>query len=158
MTATCAVIVAKDEGEVRPLSNEAILKGAQALEFRLDSFPVIPTDLSFLACGVPSIATSRSPLDEERMEIFLRALASGATYIDIESDSALRNRFPKEQVICSYHDFEKTPAADEILTIFKDLHSSGIPKAAFMVRGRRICFLSGMPPQFLGNGDLRLFL
>ena len=116
-------------------SEEAILKGAQALEFRLDAFPVIPGDLSFLACGVPSVATLRSPLDEERKEIFLRALASGAKYIDIESDSVLRNQFPKEQVICSYHDFEKTPAADEILTIFKDLHSSGIPKAAFMVRG-----------------------
>jgi len=135
MTANCAVIVAKDEEEAQTLSKEAILKGAQALEFRLDSFPVIPGDLSFLACGVTSVATLRSPLDEERKEIFLRALASGATYIDIESDSVLRNRFPKEQVICSYHDFEKTPAEDEILTIFKDLQSSGIPKAAFMVGG-----------------------
>ncbi|MDO9522707.1 MAG: shikimate dehydrogenase [Methanocorpusculum sp.] len=135
MTANCAVIVAKDEEEARILVEEAILKGAQALEFRLDAFSVIPGDLSFLACGIPSVATLRSPLDEERKEIFLRALASGAKYIDIESDSVLRNQFPKEQVICSYHDFEKTPAADEILTIFKDLHSSGIPKAAFMVRG-----------------------
>ncbi len=81
------------------------------------------------------MATLRSPLDEERKEIFLRTLASGATYIDIESYSVLRNRFQKEQVICSYHDFEKTPAEDEILAIFNDLQSSGIPKAAFMVRG-----------------------
>ncbi len=134
MTANCAVIVAKDEREVRTLSGEAISKGAEALEYRLDSFPVIPADLSFLSCGVPSIATLRSPLDEERKEIFHRALASGATYIDIESDSVLRNQFPKEQVICSYHDFEKTPTEDEILEIFKDLRTSGIPKAAFMVR------------------------
>ncbi|WP_319378156.1 shikimate dehydrogenase [uncultured Methanocorpusculum sp.] len=135
MTANCAVIVANDEREVRTLSGEAISKGAQALEFRLDSFPVIPADLSFLSCGVTSVATLRSPLDEERKEIFLRALASGAAYIDIESDSVLRNQFPKDQVICSYHDFEKTPAENEILAIFEDLESSGIPKAAFMVRG-----------------------
>ncbi|MEA5037046.1 Shikimate dehydrogenase (NADP(+)) [bioreactor metagenome] len=135
MTVNCAVIVAKDEGEARTLAKEAVRKGAQALEFRLDSFPVIPDDLSFFACGVPSIATFRSPLDEERKEIFLRALASGATYIDIESDSVLRDQFPKEQVICSYHDFEKTPSADKILEIFQDLQSFGIPKAAFMVRG-----------------------
>lgn len=135
MTVNCAVIVAKDEEEARTLAKEAILKGAEALEFRLDAFSVIPDDLSFFMCGVSTIATLRSPLDEERKEIFLRALTSGAKYIDIESDSVLRDQFPKEQVICSYHDFEKTPAEDEILEIFKDLRSSGIPKAAFMVRG-----------------------
>ncbi len=135
MTVNCSVIVAKDEDEARVLAKEAVAKGAQALEFRLDSIPVIPADLSFFAAGVPSIATFRSPSDEARKETFLRALASGAKYIDIESDSVLRDQFPKEQVICSYHDFEKTPAADEILLIFKDLRSSGIPKAAFMMRG-----------------------
>ncbi len=135
MTANCAVIVAKDEDGARVLAKEAVAKGAQALEFRLDAFPVIPRDLSFFAVGVPSIATFRSPSDEERKGTFLCALASGAKYIDIESDSVLRGQFPKEQVICSYHDFEKTPEADEILTIFKDLRSSWIPKAAFMVRG-----------------------
>lgn len=135
MTLNCAVILAKDEGEARLLASEAITKGADALEFRLDAFQTLPKSLSFFASEVPSVATFRSPFDEGRKDIFLQALASGAKYLDIESDSILRDQFPKDQVICSYHDFEKTPFLDDILAIFKDLQSSGIPKAAFMVRG-----------------------
>ncbi|HKL97050.1 MAG TPA: type I 3-dehydroquinate dehydratase, partial [Methanocorpusculum sp.] len=102
----CAVILAKDEGEARLLASEAITKGADALEFRLDAFQTLPKSLSFFASEVPSVATFRSPFDEGRKDIFLQALASGAKYLDIESDSILRDQFPKDQVICSYHDFE----------------------------------------------------
>ena len=135
MTANCAVIVAKDVLEAKAFTAEGISKGAEALEFRLDSFSTLPDDFSFFAADLPTIATFRSSSDEDRKDVFVHALNAGADYVDIEADSVLRDQFPKDHVICSYHDFEKTPTMEEILLIFKDLLTSGIPKAAFMVRG-----------------------
>jgi 3-dehydroquinate dehydratase-1/3-dehydroquinate dehydratase/shikimate dehydrogenase len=135
MTLNCAVIVAENAEQAKTFKASALAKGADALEFRLDAFSVIPDDFSFFAADVPTIATFRSESDEERKETFDRALAAGADYIDIEADSGLRDIFPKEHVICSYHNYDTTPPEDEILTIINDLKSSGIPKAAFRVRG-----------------------
>lgn len=135
MTLICAVIAADTPAAAEAMKVEALSAGAEAFEVRLDAFAEIPDDFSFLPTEKPVIATLRSELDEERREIFAKALTSGATYVDIESDSVLRGVFPKSRVICSYHDFTKTPAAWDILRIFRDLSSSGLPKAAFMVRG-----------------------
>ncbi|MCZ0861600.1 type I 3-dehydroquinate dehydratase, partial [Methanocorpusculum sp. MG] len=135
MTRICAVIAADTPASVEAMTAEALAAGAEAFEVRLDAFAEIPDDLSFLPTEKPVIVTLRSEEDENRREIFAKALACGAAYVDIESDSVLRNIFPKTRVICSYHDFAKTPAAWEILHLFRDLSTSGIPKAAFMVRG-----------------------
>ena len=133
MTLNCAVIVAKNAEQAKTFTAEALAKGAEALEFRLDAFSAIPNDFSFFAADVPTIATFRSESDDDRKETFDRALSAGADYIDIEAESDLRGIFPKDHVICSYHNFEKTPSVNVILTIIRDLKSSGIPKAAFMV-------------------------
>ncbi|MDE2518621.1 MAG: shikimate dehydrogenase [Methanocorpusculum sp.] len=135
MTLICAVIAADTPASAEAMAAEALAAGAEAFEVRLDAFAEIPDDLSFLPTEKPVIVTFRSEEDENRREIFAKALACGAAYVDIESDSVLRNIFPKTRVICSYHDFAKTPAAWEILHLFRDLSTSGIPKAAFMVRG-----------------------
>jgi len=135
MTLICAVIAADTPKAAKAMSAEALAAGAEAFEVRLDAFAEIPGDLSFLPIEKPVIVTLRSEEDESRREIFANALACGAAYVDIESDSVLRNVFPKARVICSYHDFAKTPTAWEILHLFRDLSTSGIPKAAFMVRG-----------------------
>ncbi|MCZ9312073.1 MAG: shikimate dehydrogenase [Methanocorpusculum sp.] len=135
MTLICAVIAADTPASAEAMTAEALAAGAEAFEVRLDAFAEIPDDLSFLPTEKPVIVTLRSEEDENRREIFAKALACGAAYVDIESDSVLRNIFPKTRVICSYHDFAKTPAAWEILHLFRDLSTSGIPKAAFMVRG-----------------------
>ncbi len=135
MTYICAVITAASADAAKAMTAEAAAKGAEAFEFRLDAFASVPEDLSFLSCGKPSVATLRSTEDAPRKEIFARALACGASYVDIESDSVLRGEFPQDRVICSYHDFTGTPAVWDILNLYKDLSKSGIPKAAFMVRG-----------------------
>ena len=136
MTAKCCVIVADTPDAAAASAADAIRCGADVLEFRLDSLTRIPDDLSFLKTRVPVIATLRCETGEaDREPVFALALAAGATWIDIESDSVLRDRFPKESVICSYHDYEGTPDTEKILAIFADLRSSGMPKAAFMIRG-----------------------
>lgn len=135
MTLICAVIAACTPIAAEAMAAEARAAGAEAFEVRLDALAEIPDDLSSLPKDLPVIATFRSEQDESRQDIFTKALACGAAYVDIESDSVLRNVFPKNRVICSYHDFTKTPSAGEILHLFRDLSASGIPKAAFMVRG-----------------------
>lgn len=137
MTLICAVIAADTPAAAKAMTTEALAAGAEAFEVRLDALADIPDDLSFLPTEKPVIVTFRSAEDESRREIFAKALACGAAYVDIESDSVLRSVFPRTRVICSYHDFTQTPTAQEILHLFGDLAASGIPKAAFMVRGPR---------------------
>ncbi|MDR3102785.1 MAG: shikimate dehydrogenase [Methanocalculaceae archaeon] len=135
MTLICAVIAADTQGAAKVAAAQALMCGAEAFEVRIDALLAVPEDLSFLPIAKPVIVTFRSEMDGERREIFAAALDAGATYVDIESSSVLRDRFPRDRVICSYHDFGRTPAMQEILSIFQDLSASGIPKAAFMVRG-----------------------
>ncbi len=108
--------------------------GCTAFEFRLDMFESLDENLSFLSQPELTIATFRSEDDAGRRPLFVKAIEAGVDYVDIESDSVLRNEFTGK-TICSYHDFEKTPDAEDIIKIFDDLAKSGIPKAAFMVHG-----------------------
>ena len=128
MTEICAVI--SDASAV----DTARSLGCTAFEFRLDMFAEPKTALPLLSCPELTIVTIRSEEDESRRELFAEALAAGADFVDIESDSKLLGTFPG-RTVCSYHDFEKTPDAEEIIALFRELSSFGIPKAAFMVQG-----------------------
>ena len=130
MTKICAVITKTEDIE------KARTLGCEAFEFRLDMFENPEQDLSFVLQPELTIVTIRSDEDESRRELFQKALDAGADFVDIESDSVLRGEFPGKTV-CSYHDFEKTPGAEEIVSIFQDLAKTGVPKAAFMVHGPR---------------------
>lgn len=123
MTKICAVAIHPDEG------SQAVNAGADVIEFRLDLFPTVPSDFSFFTQNIPTIVTFRGC---EEVEIYEEALASGATYADIERDSEFRDEFPGK-TICSLHDFNSTPLADTILDDMADLAESGIPKAAYAV-------------------------
>ena len=130
MTEICAVITRiEDIDTARSL-------GCTAFEFRLDMMENPNAALPFLSCPELTIVTIRSDEDESRKALFEKALAAGADFVDIESDSNLRGVFPG-RTVCSYHDFEKTPCAEEIVALFRDLSKSGVPKAAFMVHGPR---------------------
>jgi len=130
MTKICAVITKTEDIE------KARTLGCGAFEFRLDMFENPVEDLSFVQQPELTIVTIRSKEDESRRELFQKALDAGADFVDIESDSVLRGEFP-DRTICSYHDFEKTPSAKEIVSIFQDLAKTGVPKAAFMVHDPR---------------------
>ncbi|MDO5843548.1 MAG: shikimate dehydrogenase [Methanocorpusculum sp.] len=125
MTKICAVAADVNSPE------KAVLLGADAVEYRFDLFDKIPEKFSFNP-RVTNIVTLRNT--DNKSDFFKSALECGADFVDVESDSALRNEFGKENTICSFHDFTKTPSADEILKIFDDLKTSGLPKAAFTVK------------------------
>ena len=123
MTKICAVAVRPGEG------TSAVAAGAECIEYRLDLFPAVPQDFSFFSQPVPTIATFRGC---EEFELFQAALDAGASYVDVEGYSPLRDEYPGH-TICSLHDFDRTPPADTILEDMADLAESGLPKCAYSV-------------------------
>ncbi|HJJ41884.1 MAG TPA: type I 3-dehydroquinate dehydratase, partial [Methanocorpusculum sp.] len=124
MTKICAVVTSQNSVKT------ALAAGAEALEYRFDMFGEIPSELYFEKNAV-CIAALRNCDDKE--DFFRKAIESGADFVDIEHDSEILGRFPKSKVICSYHDFEKTPSSEKIAEIFDELRKHGMPKAAFNV-------------------------
>lgn len=111
--------------------------GAEALEFRFDMFDCPVDDFSFIKQPETVIFTChKNYSDEAYQELLEKAIMAGADFVDIDAGSRIRDSFPNK-TICSYHDYEKTPRANTILSIFDDLKTSGIPKAAFMVKSAR---------------------
>lgn len=116
--------------------------GADLVEIRFDAMIELPEDLSvFKNIPVPKIATLRMKsqggectLDEERLDFFKKC-SEYFEYVDIECDSRLSEmQFQNCKKIISYHNFSKTPTADEIEKIINNLQKkSDIAKAAFYV-------------------------
>ena len=139
----CAAISEQsDEDSVKIGVNSASL-GADLVEIRFDSMLKIPQSLNaFEKIPVPKIATFRTVsqggkcnLDEGRLDFFKKC-SECFEYIDIEYDSKLSEvQFKKCTKIVSFHDFSKTPSANEIEKIINNLQKkSDIAKAAFHVR------------------------
>ena len=119
-------------------------KEGEALEFRLDLFD----DLSHIsklrsACSLPVIFTLRKAsqggsfkeAEEVREKTVLELLKLHPDYVDIEYDCDLkfihriRQDFPEIGVICSYHDFEKTP--EDLKGILDEMNQ--IPAAIYKI-------------------------
>lgn len=139
----CAAISEQSaEDAVKAGINSASM-GADLVEIRFDSMTEMPQDLSaFKKIPVPKIATLRTAsqggkcnLDEERLDFFKKC-SECFEYIDIECDSKLSEvQFKNCTKIASFHDFSKTPPANEIEKIIDNLQKkSDIAKAAFQVR------------------------
>lgn len=124
-----------------------ILKTVEMAEIRIDLAKLSKHDVEviFSKSPCPLIATCRpdNHSDAERMELLKAAIASGATYVDIEIEST--EAFTKEMVafakehnttvIISYHNYELTPSSDDLQKIVDGCFASGadIAKIAAMV-------------------------
>jgi 3-dehydroquinate dehydratase I len=110
------------------LSYEHCLEAVKLLDFaeiRLDLLDLSPDQVGTLFAANPNLIATCRPgqsSEAERKALFLRAIASGAAYVDVEVETA--DAFKHEvlqaaraqdcQVIISYHDFEKTPEPAEL--------------------------------------------
>lgn len=139
----CAAISERSTESAIDTSVNSASMGADIVEIRFDSMIEMPQDLDlFKKIPVPKIATLRTTsqggncnFDEERLDFFKKC--SGCfEYIDIEDDSKLSEmQFKDCKKIVSFHDFSKTPSANEIKGIINNLQKkSDIAKAAFYVR------------------------
>jgi len=130
---------------------EAKAKGADLIEVRFDLMPELPSDLSaFKKVEMPKIATLRTKgqgggfegKDTVMLEFYQRALRAGFEMLDIEMGSPLMERRDKELrkagVICSKHDFERTPPAAAILDLFiRASAKDALPKGAFTINSSK---------------------
>lgn len=123
MTLICASVTSQKEAA------SAVLQGAEVIEWRFDLFSSLPEQFEF-SKSVINIAAFKNL---ENHDLIKKVFDAGCDFADIDESSPLRHMFPKDKIIVSHHDFEKTPSADEILEILCRLEKYGTPKTAFMV-------------------------
>jgi shikimate dehydrogenase/3-dehydroquinate dehydratase type I len=123
-------------------------QGADMVEIRFDFQKNICPD-DYIDVPIPKIATLREASEGgvftgtrgEKMKILSSAVDSGFDYIDIELNENVE-MFAKCaktcKIICSHHDFVKTPPPQEIISTLKKASEFGdIAKAAYTVQGIR---------------------
>jgi 3-dehydroquinate dehydratase/shikimate dehydrogenase len=115
----CVVIGRSRHKMVLAEMQEAVKRGAQMIELRLDFISRTP-DLKRLLSGkqCPLVATVRRPADggrwsnteEARIRLLKEAVLAGFDYVDLETDIAGNvRRFGKVQRIVSYHNTQEVP-------------------------------------------------
>jgi shikimate dehydrogenase/3-dehydroquinate dehydratase type I len=126
----------------------AKLQGTDIVEIRFDfQKNICPND--YIDVTIPKIATLRERSEgglftgtrEEKVKLLSSAIDSGFDYIDIELNENTKI-FAKignpGKIICSYHDFVKTPPPTEILGALRQASEFGdIAKAAYTIEGIR---------------------
>ena len=123
-------------------------QGADIVEIRFDyQKNCCPDD--YIDITIPKIATVREISDgglfagmrEEKQMILSSAIDSGFDYIDIElnENTEMFSKCAKRsKIICSHHDFVKTPPPEEIVSTLRQAYEFGdIAKAAYAIQGIR---------------------
>ncbi|MCX7987627.1 MAG: type I 3-dehydroquinate dehydratase [Bacteroidales bacterium] len=125
-----------------------MIKKFELSEIRLDLCQFDKTQIEkIFSSGQKLIATCRpspSMNENERLEILLTAIRSGAKYVDveIETDYSLKQKIISEaimrecDVIISYHNFDYTPTLEQLKIIVNQCFDMGanVAKVACMVR------------------------
>ncbi len=112
------------------------IKGLRMAEIRLDGMKVNSADIRIIfSAPTELIATCRpgNLNDQERAELLIDAIESGASYVDVEIESKkwFRDRIIKEarikgcKVILSYHNYEMTPSDETLGKIVERCHNYG---------------------------------
>ncbi|OPY74316.1 MAG: 3-dehydroquinate dehydratase [Syntrophorhabdus sp. PtaU1.Bin058] len=131
------------------------LAGLAFAEIRMDRMEELTVDdvrdiFSIgMSAGVDLVATCRPGAfsEDERKQLLVTAIESGAAYVDIEEDSdgsfkreIIAKARPRScAVIVSFHDYEGTPEREDLLRIVSRCFESGgdIAKIACMVNSER---------------------
>jgi shikimate dehydrogenase/3-dehydroquinate dehydratase type I len=142
----CASLTDRDRDSSLISCSLAESLGADMVEIRLDYQKNICLD-DYIDIAIPKIATLRETSDgglftgtkEEKQMILSSAADSGFDYIDIELNENTEI-FVKSaegcKIICSHHDFIRTPSPEEIISTLKHASEVGdIAKAAYNVQG-----------------------
>lgn len=128
----------------------AALKGLDFAEIRMDMMKLMLEEIPRLFSGNRVLIATCRPggrSDEERKRLLMRAIASRATFVDveIESETAYREEIVAKarscgcRVIVSHHDYERTPERPVLEACVSACFEAGadIAKIACMVRSDR---------------------
>jgi len=133
----CGIVFAQDEKDALQEIDVAIDLGADLVELRLDS--ILDANLSRLVKyrGIPKIVTDLAGKrsDEERVQSLRKAISLHPSYVDINLDFRLGSqvrdglislaRSHQIKVICSFHDYEKTPPESILLSAISQMKGTG---------------------------------
>lgn len=133
----CGIVLSREEEGALQEIDMAVDQGADLVELRIDS--ILNADISRLIQyqTIPKIVTDLAGKrsDEERRTNLRRAISFCPDYIDINFDFQLgetaRNELislAKDQrikVICSFHDYDKTPTESKMLSILSQMKAIG---------------------------------
>ena len=122
-----------------------ILKNVEMAEIRLDRIAASEADIGRIFSSHPRlVATCRPGGMEERQRrgLLLRAIDSGAAYVDLELDAAVDFRRPVIKrarsrgcrVIISHHDFVRTPERSELGRLVRRCFRAGADIAKIACR------------------------
>ncbi len=127
---------------------EAIESGAELIELRLDLIKESPSKLFLLVPeSIETIVTCRSGVksNSERFELLKAGMKLGATYVDIEIETATVEMEELNSaavqagcsLIVSYHNFKRTPDREELESVMIACYEKGgkIAKIATQVNG-----------------------
>ena len=96
---------------------------------------------AILTCRTQKEGGSFKKSEKERIDIIEQALKLGFDYVDIELSAItsvnLKNKAKKTKIICSYHDFKKTPSykkLEEIANIIQKNKNCDVGKIVTMVK------------------------
>ncbi|MFP4433366.1 MAG: type I 3-dehydroquinate dehydratase [Phycisphaerae bacterium] len=141
-------LTATSVGEMCAQARRAQDARADAVEFRVDFLPALPAESELAemiasAGDMETIVTCR-PLreggrcgapDAHRLAMLTAALAAGATWVDVELDTAPALRPTPERTILSHHDFDRCPPdLDAIAARLQDAPAA-VAKIAFAPAG-----------------------
>jgi len=135
------VSITHEKGEEALAAAQEMERFADVIEIRLDCLKE-PKPESFLDhLEVPLLFTNRAAWEgggwkgdeEERLAMLARSAQAGAAFVDVEVKTRERLRSPLIDtahdhgclVICSWHDFDATPAEPELLKILDQQRQSG---------------------------------
>jgi len=143
--------------------------GADMVEIRFDFQKNICPD-DYIDVPIPKIATLRERAEgglftgtkEEKMLILSSAVDSGFDYIDIELNENTQ-MFVKcvktSKIICSHHDFVKTPSPAEIISTLQKAYEFGdIAKAAYKIEGIRDLLSLNVAAEAAHNDGIKFVL
>ncbi len=127
-----------------------VLEGCSFAEIRMDRMDLTQEDVGrIFSSGKSLIATCRPGTVSEKVRaaLLVAAIEAGASYVDAELDSSEgfkhgiieKARAKGCAVIISHHDYEKTPAREDLLGIISASFHAGadIAKVACKVRSER---------------------
>ena len=127
----CSVVADSKVARIREL-----LRQAEMAEIRIDLARLDRTQVADIFTSHPCLIATCRPghfANDERLELLLIAVESGAAWVDVEMDAPLRLRRALSiaakrsgcRLIVSFHDFAKTPGQGELTRLVRCCQRNG---------------------------------
>lgn len=113
------------------VSNFVELRVDYIINFKIDDIKTIQkylTKKAIFTCRTKKEGGNFNGTEKERVEIIQQALKSNFDFVDIElitiNKVNLKNKSKKTKIICSHHDFKKTPTLKSLIQVINNMRKT----------------------------------